>query len=360
MFSILFFLIYVANTGETEETPAIVVDCTDITISTVSPLPSPLPSLHDSVDPLTLEIEVQDLINRVTVLEEGQEHILKIQRSILKNQDAILSRLAGLENRERRPQTAPAPAPIFSYPQEEISYGDVSAGEDSFDSVNESGHLQPPAYILPPPAHHLPPPPRHHPPPVHQPTSQLPAHAPAVHNSYQSHCSSPAQSPTHPHHLPAPSHPPPQISNVHQSAQRIPFQQIYPFNIGQGVQRSGTKLTKGALASSVIKKTKLAEPKRVIEYHPKLMCPSKVPTLAVKLAKESFFGEDVMAMCTVSGNRELPALPTKELQQLKHTLFMLFPQYWRSPHEFEPVWKSCTDSVGQACKRARGHSKTSQ
>ena len=43
--------------------------------------------------------------------------------------------------------------------------------------------------------------------------------------------------------------------------------------------------------------------------------------------------------------------PTAELQQLKTTLFMQFPQYWKAPHEFEPVWKTATEAIGQACKR---------
>ena len=64
------------------------------------------------------------------------------------------------------------------------------------------------------------------------------------------------------------------------------------------------------------------------------MCPSKVPILALKLAKES---KEMMARCTAAGSRELPPLPTTELHHLKHMLLTLFPQYWRSSHKFEPV-----------------------
>ena len=71
----------------------------------------------------------------------------------------------------------------------------------------------------------------------------------------------------------------------------------------------------------------------------------------MKLAKDAFFGEEVMARCTVAGERELPGLPTDELQRLKHTIFMLFPEFWNSPQEFEPQWKVCTDAIGQACTR---------
>ena len=43
----------------------------------------------------------------------------------------------------------------------------------------------------------------------------------------------------------------------------------------------------------------------------------KPPTLAVKLAKEAFFGENIMKQCTPLGERELPGLPTVELGTLK-------------------------------------------
>ena len=56
----------------------------------------------------------------------------------------------------------------------------------------------------------------------------------------------------------------------------------------------------------------------------------------MKLAKDCFFGEEVMVKCTVAGSRELPALLSEELRRLKHALLMLFPQFWRSPHEFNP------------------------
>ena len=157
--------------------------------------------------------------------------------------------------------------------------------------------------------------------------------------------------PPAPIHTP-PSHPPQQV--------RAPFRQLYPFNLS--VEQNGRKpraSTKAPLPSSVINKTKLVTPNSIIQSNPSLMCPSKVPTLALKLAKESFFGDEVMARCTVAGSRDLPALPTNELHHLKHILLNLFPQYWRSPHEFEPVWNSCTNSIGQCCKRLRRNGKTS-
>ena len=111
------------------------------------------------------------------------------------------------------------------------------------------------------------------------------------------------------------------------------------------------------LPSSPINHSKLVAAKEITDRNPKLMCESKVPTLALKLARESFFGEDVMAQCTVAGDRKLPALPVHELELLKNQVLTLFPAYWNSHHEFEPVWTKCTASIGQACKRLRTNTK---
>ena len=91
----------------------------------------------------------------------------------------------------------------------------------------------------------------------------------------------------------------------------------------------------------------------VLAKHPKLRCESKVATLAVKLAREALFGDDVLSRCTVSGERAYPGLPVDKVNELKAAIFQQFPQYWTTKHEFEPLWKSCMESVGQACKRLR-------
>ena len=111
--------------------------------------------------------------------------------------------------------------------------------------------------------------------------------------------------------------------------------------------------TAKALPSSAIKNDKLVTVEKVTEKYPKLKEECKAGTLACKIAKEALFGPEVMMQCTPIGNRELPGLPTKELQQLKKTMFSRFPQYWNNPVEFEPVWKKCLESVQQGCKRLR-------
>jgi hypothetical protein len=95
----------------------------------------------------------------------------------------------------------------------------------------------------------------------------------------------------------------------------------------------------------------------VFRKYPGLIYESKVGTLATKLAKEAFFGDDVLVQCTIAGERDYPGLPEEELMQLKHAVFMQFPRFWNSPQEFEPLWKKCQASIGQACKRLRTNAR---
>ena len=113
------------------------------------------------------------------------------------------------------------------------------------------------------------------------------------------------------------------------------------------------KENNAALPSSAVNKESLKPACQVLLHYPKLQTESKVSKLAVKLARESFFGEDVMAKCTVMGFNRYPALPIPELAELKQTLFALFPKYWANPILFEKVWKECAEAIGQACKRVR-------
>ena len=61
--------------------------------------------------------------------------------------------------------------------------------------------------------------------------------------------------------------------------------------------------------------------------YPSLHANSKAGALAVKLAREALFGEEVLAQCTVSGLRQLPTLPLAELNQLKQTMLAQFPEF---------------------------------
>ena len=85
----------------------------------------------------------------------------------------------------------------------------------------------------------------------------------------------------------------------------------------------------------------------------KLVVANEMPTLAMKLAREAHFGDEVMAQCTVMRYRDYPRLPSDELCSLKETIFRQFPALWKDPVEFESVWVACVDTIGQACKRFR-------
>ena len=114
------------------------------------------------------------------------------------------------------------------------------------------------------------------------------------------------------------------------------------------------KNPENALSSSEIDATKLSSINMVVAKYSKLKGEAKAPTLAMKLAKEAIFGDEVMKKCTPVGGRDLPGLPVAELQMLKQAMFNKFPQYWQNPYEFEGLWSDCMGSIGQACKRLRG------
>ena len=62
---------------------------------------------------------------------------------------------------------------------------------------------------------------------------------------------------------------------------------------------------------------------------------SRVSTLAQRLASKCYFGDDMLEKCTVMGCLDNPALPLKELNDLKQKIFSLFLQFWGNPVQFE-------------------------
>lgn len=107
------------------------------------------------------------------------------------------------------------------------------------------------------------------------------------------------------------------------------------------------------LPSEEIQKSALVPPEVTISRYANLCEINKVSQLAVKLARESYFGNDVLSRCTVAGQGPLPALPQHELGCLKQRLFELYPVFWDSPVDFEEIWKECATAIGQAAKRLR-------
>ena len=117
--------------------------------------------------------------------------------------------------------------------------------------------------------------------------------------------------------------------------------------------RNNPKIGKTILDSSEIDTTGLKSVESVICSSHHLCNTAKLSTLAVKLSRDAFFGDKILARCTVAGEREYPGLPITELEQLKRVLLMQLPQFWMTPMQFEPIWKHCCEAIGQACKRLR-------
>ena len=109
-----------------------------------------------------------------------------------------------------------------------------------------------------------------------------------------------------------------------------------------------TSINKLALLKSVVD---------VLNASRNLLIPGKASTLAVKLAREAFFGEEVLLKCTVAGGRGFYALPVDELRDMKAVIWQQFSTMPQS--KFKAVWKDCLEAIGQACKRARDKSKRS-
>eukprot|EP00731_Ephydatia_muelleri_P022414 Em0014g1005a len=91
------------------------------------------------------------------------------------------------------------------------------------------------------------------------------------------------------------------------------------------------KSTRKSLSSSAITRDKLQSVAAVLEQHHRLKGEKNAGSLAIKLAKDALFGDEVLKLCTPMGNRSLPALSTKELQQLKAIIYQQFPLYANSP-----------------------------
>ena len=272
-------------------------------------------------------MEVEELKQKIQVLEEGQQTILAAQESIRKVNSSLLQRLDYLEQRDHFWQRAGGPASPFTpeYPR--------------------THHYHHPSYQYPPIEEDFETPYGIFPSSLNNTTFES--------GHYGSTPSRRRGSPVNPvlqsHHSPA-IRPEPAVNTTPTAGQQgtsaAPFQAA-PLPIKAANPDK-------ALPSNVVQKEKLVAPSGIFAKYPNLRCLSKVKkTLAVKLARDAIFGDDVLIRCTVAGERDHPGLPVNELSQLKQVLFTQFPQFWPSPIEFEPLWKDCVDSIGQACKRLR-------
>ena len=152
------------------------------------------------------------IFDRVSALEAGQAHMLKIQISLLKNQQDILARLDALESRDHRhlhPGSSQSPYRL------EYSFDESAIEEWSFHLFNDSSLAQshsprPPVYIPPPPA--------------------LKAFSSTMSSATSITSSSTFSPPRQVHHPHCSSETPP-------SAVHPPFRQLYRHNIARPSQR---------------------------------------------------------------------------------------------------------------------------
>ena len=111
---------------------------------------------------------------------------------------------------------------------------------------------------------------------------------------------------------------------------------------------------RGRLPSSAINKSALSRVSDVVKDNADLLRnEGKMTTMAVVLAREAFFGKEVMLQCTTKGYGELPGLPLAELMQLKEEIRKLYPHFVTSQVQFEGKWVKISDALSQACKRMR-------
>ena len=116
--------------------------------------------------------------------------------------------------------------------------------------------------------------------------------------------------------------------------------------------RQELKMAQEVLEKEICRQ-ELKTAQEVLQKYLDLQIESKIGVLAVKLARQPFFEDNLMKRCTPRGWQNMPALPQAELYMLKVTLFKQFPRFWSCPVEFERKWAVAQEAIAQACKRLR-------
>lgn len=278
-------------------------------------------------DPLLLEVEAEEMRQKLDSVVEKQTYIERTQQEILRTQNAILSRLDVVE-KSLRPQMQSTPH-RYARPRFESTSPSWQRQQWLDDDYGtEWNSMVYPLQQFPDISH------------CYQPD---PTYADISHH-YQP---DPTYTNASDRYQPDPPHRKSLHPTNHQSLEHPQENSSYspePF---------GIKFGENILPSSEIPRAGLVPAEHILQKFSRLRCESKVGTLAVKLAREAIFGDKVLIRCTVMGERELPGLPATELMELKRMLFKQFPQLWAARHEFEPLWKVCVEAIGQACKRLR-------
>ena len=94
---------------------------------------------------------------------------------------------------------------------------------------------------------------------------------------------------------------------------------------------------------------------RVVKKYPKLRGDKKMGKLAVTLARECFFGVEVMATSSVGGKGPgTTPLPNQGIQEIRRVIFSLCPAYHNNEAKFEEtIWRKCKTALNHACLKCR-------
>ena len=95
----------------------------------------------------------------------------------------------------------------------------------------------------------------------------------------------------------------------------------------------------------------LIQPEDLLLKYPKLNNLSRIGALSAKLAREVYFGKNIMSKCTVYGCRDRPPLPKAQLEKMK--IFLMNHFKFSSTPEFENHWRFCVEAVNHSCSAVR-------
>ena len=90
----------------------------------------------------------------------------------------------------------------------------------------------------------------------------------------------------------------------------------------------------------------------VFAKYSKYVTKDLIGRVATKLARNTYFGQEVLAGSTVSGTGTLRPLNPTQLQAMREAIRSKFMDV--SPTEFESIWAKCVESVGRLCTYIRG------
>ena len=93
----------------------------------------------------------------------------------------------------------------------------------------------------------------------------------------------------------------------------------------------------------------------ILKKYPSLRGDAKMGRLAVALARECYFGKEIMKISSVGGKGPgTRPLPSKEMEDIRSAIFSLCPHYHSNLVEFENIiWSKCKTAINHACNKYR-------